>query len=220
MPKRRKGPSSSAVYRSQAVKQFTADLSNYSELRRGLSKDMRAQTMSKTELKGADQSAVNRYIEELNRWRGMGQAAKKSRASKGGSYPVEQLFQAAVRSGYYTGTDKAIVSAANLKLKTMTPDQARMELMENLNVLDRTRNQDFYKAKGYIEDGEWDPEEASDDMLREVVSSGFINQYPDIAQATVDEYIRRLGAGGAEEYASERSSYANDILAIAKMILG
>lgn len=220
MPKRKSTARPTAVYRHESVKQFTPDLSNYSELRRGLSKDMRAQTMSKTELRGADAGAVNRYIEELNRWRGMSQATKRSRAMKGGSAPVEQLFQAAIKSGYYSGTDKAIVSAANLKLKTMTPDQAKMELMEDLNTLDRTRNQDFYKAKGYIEDGVFDPEEASDDMLREVVSSGFINQYPDIAQATVDEYIKRLGAGGEEQYASERSSYANDILAIAKLILG
>lgn len=210
---------STAVYGGKAVKQFTSDLSNYSELRRGLSKDMRDQTLSKTELKQAG-PAVDRYIAELNRWRSMGQQAKKTRSSKEGAAPVEQLFRAAVKSGYYTGTDKATIAAANIKLKTMSKDQAKLELMEDLNALERTRNQNFYKALGYIEGGEWDPEEASDDMLREVVSSGFIDRYPDIAQATVDEYIRRLGDSGDEQYASERSSYANDILAIAKMILG
>lgn len=220
MASKRSKARSSAVYGGAAVKTFTEDLSNYSELRRGLSKTMREQTMSKTELRGADQSAVSRYIQELNRWRSTPQRQKAARAQTGGQAPVEQLFQAAVKSGYYSGTDKAIISAANLKLKTMDKDQAQRELMEDLNVLDRTRNQDFYKAKGYIEDGEWDPETATDDMLREVVSSGFINQYPDIAQATVDEYIRRLGAVGEEQYASERSSYANDILTIAKLILG
>lgn len=220
MAKRRSTAHPQAVYAGRSVKQFTSDLSNYSELRRGLSKDMRSQTMSKTELKGVDGNVVDKYIRELNAWRSESQLKKVTRARAGGSAPVEKLMTEAARSGYYTGTDKATIMTANLKLKTMSKEQAQMELMENLNALDRTRNQDFYKAKGYIEDGEWDPEQASDDMLREVVSSGFINEYPDIAQATVDEYIKRLGEGGEDAYASERSGYAQDILAIAKMIVG
>lgn len=220
MAARRSTARPSAVYGGKAVKQFTSDLSNYAELRRGLSKDMRSQTVSKTDLKASDTYAVDRYIEELNRWRSQSQASKTARASRSGSAPVERLFREALRSGYFAGSDKTVIAAANIKLKTMTKEQAQLELMEDLNTLDRTRNQDFYKAQGYIEDGVWDPEEASDDMLRSVVASGFIDQYPDIAEATINEYIKRLGDAGAEQYASERSSYANDILAIAKLILG
>ena len=40
-----------AVYRGSDVKLFSQDLSNYSELRRGLSPQMRAQTMTKKELR-------------------------------------------------------------------------------------------------------------------------------------------------------------------------
>lgn len=211
---------SGAVYRGQQVKQFTHDLTNYSELRRGLSPAMRAQTMSKTELRDVDARITDKYIEELNRWRGMSQAQKAGRAQASGSSPIEQLFNQAVKSGYFTGTDKATLMTANIKLKTMTKEQAKMELSEDLNVLDRTRSSDFYKAAGYLEDDNFDPQAATDDMLREIVVSGYIQNYPDISQSVIDEYIRRLGAGGADEYASEQSSYASDILAIAKLIIG
>lgn len=211
-----------AVYRGQGVKQFTHDLSNYSEIRRGLSPSMRAQTMTKTELNNVDARIVDKYISELNRWRGMSQAQKAERAGSGGSYPVEKLFNEVIKSGYVSGNDKAILNAASLKLKTLTKEQSKVELMEALNARDRTRSSDFYKAVGYLEDDAFDAEQATDDMLREIVVSGYINdpKYAALVDGIIDEYVKRLGPGGDAQLASERSSYINDIIKIAQMIVG
>ena len=58
-----------AVYRGGEVKTFRQDLSNYSELRRGLTPAMRAQTLTKTELKNVSPDVAIRYINALNEWR-------------------------------------------------------------------------------------------------------------------------------------------------------
>jgi len=218
----------SAVYRGHQVKQFSEDLTNYSEIRRGLSARMREQTLSKTELvkiqKGSEQGekATAKYIETLNLWRTASQAQKAGRAQAGGTEPVEKLFNEVLKSGYVDGADKAIIMAANLKLKTMSKSQAKTELMEALNTHDRTRSSDFYKAVGYLEDDNFDPDLATDSMLREIVVSGFLenSKYSDQAERLIAEYVRRLGEGGEGEYASERSAYISDVAAVAWMIVG
>lgn len=218
---RRSKAHAGAVYRSQRIKQFTHDLSNYSEIRRGLTPAMRAETLTKTELLKTDPRVVQQYIDQLNAWRNQSQLQKAQR-TQGGSAPVERLFNEMVKSGYVSGDDKARLAAASLKLKTMTKEQSRKEVMEGLNVSDRTRSSNFYKAVGYLEDDDFDESLATDDMLREIVVSGYIDdpKYAGQAESIIQEYIKRLGEGGETQYASERSSYINDVIKIAMTILG
>lgn len=216
---RRSSAHVTAVYGGSAVKSFQADLSNYASLRRGLSATMREQTLGVKTLKQASSEAQSAYINVLNDWREMSQAAKKERARS--QNPVEDIFKQAASSDFYNATERAEIAAANIKLKTMSADQAQVELMEGLNILDRSRNADFYAATYFLETDSFDPERATDDMLRQVISSGTAEQYPGQKEAIIKEYMRRLGETGdtTGAAASEVNSYRQDILALARMIL-
>ena len=231
----------SAVYRGAPVKTFSHDLSNYSQIRRGLSPAMRAQTMTKTELKQVRPDLVERYINELNRWRESPQLSKTQRGSeiiksssadkkvqKAGQDPTQTIFREALKSGYYEGDSnaKAKLMTASLKLSMMSKKDARKEMMEGLNTKDRTRNQDFYKAEYYLDEGKFDPEVATTDMLREIVSSGYVDEkYPDQAAKITKEYMKRLsGTGeadgiGAQALANERASFMEDLVSIDETII-
>ena len=63
-------------------KLFTSDLSNYAEIRRGLSPAMRKLTVSKTDLKKLTPDVQQSYIRQLNEWRMQGQAAKQATAKR------------------------------------------------------------------------------------------------------------------------------------------
>ena len=220
---------SSAVYRGVMVGSFESDLSNYAQMRRGLSKTMREQTLSKTTLskanltvsKATTETARETYIKTLNRWRQQSQAFKKARARY--ENPIETLFQNMSNNTYFNESERATLAAANIKLKTMTAEQAQEELRADLEVKNRTRNQDFYSARYFLEQGEFDPEEARDDMLSQLLGSGVAEEYPGEKDAILNEYARRLGAAGAadpgSQIASEAAAYKQDILAIAKLVL-
>lgn len=217
---------SAAVYRGREVSTFAHDLSNYSQLRRGLSPAMRAQTMTKKELSQVDPDKVEAYINALNQWRTSPQLEKVTRAQEIAQSPLEQIFQSAALSDFYSAQDKAAFLTANLKLKTMTSDLAQKRIKESLNLIDRLRGADFYKAKYYLDNDTFDPELASNDMLREIVITGYIENYPEAAEQAKAEYMKRLadvnvGAlSGSEEMASEANAYRRDLLGIAKSLIG
>lgn len=209
-----------AVYRGADVQVFSRDLSNYASLRRGLSARMREQTLGVKTLKKASADAQSTYINVLNQWRSQSQTFKKERAQE--ENPVEKLFRNVLDEDYYTDAEKVEIAAANIKLKTMGAKQARKELMAGLRARDAARDQDFYKADWFLQNDSFDPLKASDDMLRQLVDSGYVEkEYPGEADAILDEYLLRLGGGlGAEwERSSNAASYRQDVLEVAKMIL-
>lgn len=218
-----KTASSSAIYGGVSVQLFKRDLSNYSQLRRGLSPSMRAETLTKEELLQASPDLVAAYIEALNAWRERGQAFKKERARnmKG----VEELFK---RAGgnvkYYSANERVKIATANLRLKAMTKNASRFAIQEALNQVDRAHAgawytpTEFYKAKYYLDNGTWDPGESSDEMLRSVVMTGAIEKFDDdIINKTVDEYMVRIGGG--TDMASSNNAYRSDILGMAEVII-
>lgn len=214
-----------AVYRGKEVSTFAHDLSNYSELRRGLSPSMRAQTMTKTELRQVSPDVVERYINQLNQWRTAPQQEKATRAAQIAESPLEEIFATAAASKFFSPEEKATLLTANLKVKLMTPEQAKMELKESLNVANRLTSADFYKAKYYLDEDEFDPEQATDNMLYEVIMSGYIDKYPDVAKEAKEEYLKRLqeamdSVEFDQQYASEANAYKRDILGISKSIFG
>lgn len=224
MGKKIPGAQSRAVYRGKEVKTFAHDLSNYSEIRRGLSPAMRAQTMTKTELRNADPDAVERYIDMLNQWRTSPQAEKATRSAQTAQSPLEEIFSTAAASDYFTPTEKATLLTANLKVKLLTPAQAKMELKEALNAANRMTSADFYKAKYYLDEDEFDPELASDNMLYEIIMTGYVDKFPEQAQQVKDEYMKRLqealdSVQYDSQFASEANAYKRDILAISKQLL-
>lgn len=212
--------SATAVYRGADVQVFSRDLSNYASLRRGLSAAMREQTLGVKTLKKASADVQSTYINVLNKWRSQSQTFKKERAQI--QNPVEEVFKKMLDEDYYTDAEKVEIAAANIKLKTMDAKQARRELMEGLRAKDAARDQDFYKADWFLKNDMFDPTQATDNMLRQLVDSGYVEkEYPGQADAVLDEYLRRLGGGlGAEwERASNAATYRKDILALARMIL-
>ena len=218
---RKKTASPTAVYRGVAVQQF--DFQHYGTLRRGLSASMRSQTVGAQTLRSATTETQQKYLNALNKWRNMSQAEKAAKARP--ENPVESIFREAMNSDYFTGEEKTIIATAGLKLKTMDRQQVIRELLEGLNARDRKRSADFYKAEYYLDEDEFDPMLASDDMLREVISSGFIDGYdPQLAEKTKLEYIRRMTGGSTEddtgEIANLRAGYQEDILSLAASIVG
>ena len=181
---------------------------------------MREQTLGVKTLKKASADVQSTYINVLNKWRSQSQTFKKERAQI--QNPVEEVFKKVMDEDYYTDAEKVEIAAANIKLKTMDAKQARQELMEGLRAKDAARDQNFYKADWFLKNDMFDPTQATDDMLRQLVDSGYVEkEYPGQADAVLDEYLRRLGGGlGAEwERASNAAAYRQDILALARMIL-
>ena len=217
-----------AVYRGVPVSTFNQDLSNYSQLRRGLSKEMRARTMTKTELKQVTPETARQYIDILNQWRTDSQLAKAQRGNKKAfKDPTAQIFAEALKTGYFNGDAeaKAKLMTAGLKISRMDKDTARKEVTEALNAKDRTRSQDFYKADYYLDQGNFDPLQATDNMLREIVVSGYIDKYPDKADVSKEEYRRRIsGTGEADnigetELSNQRARFMEDLVSIADLII-
>lgn len=211
-------------------KLFEADLSNYAEIRRGLSPAMRAATPTKTALKRVDADTRADLINVLNDWRLQGQASKKASAHT--QEGVGSVLSSQAGSSYYSPSEKIKIQTAAIKLKTMDPRQAEWEIKEALNAAGRLHNQDFYKAQYYLDRGDWDVTQADDGMLTAILTGGTLPQYgDDIVDETVKEYVKRLygfssdDAGAFDALAqSEKSemqaNYYNDILNIAKVING
>lgn len=215
---------SHAVYRGQDVKLFGQDLSNYAELRRGLSPAMRQQTLTKKQLRDVSPDTVISYINALNEWRQSPQREKIVRGQATEISTLEGIFMRALRSDYYSPDEQAILAAANLKMKSMSQQQARMEIRENLNVIDRARGGDWYTptdywaTKFYMEHGEWDPTLASNNMLRVALTYGFMDDFPSYRAVTIEEFAaRNSGADVGTMLASEYAAHQEDILAVAKL---
>ena len=215
-------------------KLFLQDLSNYSEIRRGLSPAMRKATPLLKELKSVDAGMQQQIINELNDWRqsSQSQKIKGSQTAKGAA----QALTAAAGSDYYTPSQKVQLLTAGLKLRNMDPEQAEWEIRESLAVTGRLHNQDFYKAKYYLGDPEddasanvWDPAAATDAMLNEIIFTGGILQYDEkTIMDTIKEYLKRkpgttkknLNAKASTELTNVSASFYNDMLNIAKSING
>lgn len=216
-----------AVYRGREVVTFSHDLSNYAKLRSGLSSSMRAQTLTKAELSKATPEQIERYINELNIWRTTPQSEKLARAKASKTSGLETLFNKAVQSNYFSSAEKQAMATANLKLKNMSPEQARMELSENLNAIDRVHAGGFYNdpesyfdSKYYIDNGSWDPALANDDMLRCVIYNDMLTGKE--LEEAIEEFIDRIGETSEEQltgYASERAGVMEDLLGMAKLFL-
>lgn len=208
-------------------KLFLQDLSNYSEIRRGLSPAMRKATPSLKELKSVDAGMQQQIINELNEWRQSSQSQKISAAQS--AKGVISALGAAAQSDYYTSPQKAQIKLAGLKLRNMDPDAAAWEVRESLSTTGRLHNQDFYKAKYYLDDDVWDPSAATDSMLYEIIYTGGILQYDEkTIMDTIKEYLKRkpgttsknLNAKANTELTNVSASFYNDILNIAKSING
>lgn len=223
--KRKSTAAPHAVYRGQDVKLFAQDLSNYAQLRRGLSPAMRQQTLTKEQLRKVSPDTVISYINALNEWRQSPQREKIIRGQATEISTLEGIFLQGLQSDYYSPEQKAVMAAANLKMKSMPQQQARMEIRENLNAIDRARGGDWYTptdywaTKFYMEHGEWDPTLASNNMLRVALTYGFMDDYPRYKGVTLDEYAARNGADVEAMVASEVASYRQDILAVAKLFV-
>lgn len=223
--KRKSTAAPHAVYRGQDVKLFAQDLSNYAQLRRGLSPAMRQQTLTKEQLRKVSPDTAISYINALNEWRQSPQREKIIRGQATEISRLEGIFLQGLKSDYYSTEQKAVMAAANLKMKSMPPQQARMEIRENLNAIDRVHGGDWYTptdywaTQFYMEHNEWDPTLASDNMLRIALTYGLLADYPRYKDATMDEYESRNGGEFKSMLASEVASYRQDILAAAKLFV-
>ena len=209
------------AYNAQA-KLFASDLSNYSEIRRGLSPAMRKATPTLKELKSVDAATQQGLINALNDWRQQGQAQKiqASQLSKG----IGSVFSSAASSGFYSTQDKITLQTAGLKLRSMDKDRAEWELRESLGATGRLHNQDFYKAKYFLDGNEWAPEAATNAMLEAILFSGGILEYDEqTIRDTIKEYVKRAYGvlddleAESQERANLTGSYYNDVLNIAKL---
>ena len=215
-------------------KLFASDLSNYAEIRRGLSPAMRQITVSKTSLKKLTPDVQQAYIKQLNEWRMQGQAAKQASAHT--QEGVSSALLQAAKSNYFGDKEKAkvVFATAGLKLKTMSPKAADWEVKEALNAAGRLHDQAFYKAQYYLEGGTWDATKADSDMLISIIRGGTLQNYGDsIFDATVREFVRRTHGLSEEEMqdgfnemlvtreaANLEASYYSDLYDIARIITG
>ena len=209
-------------------KLFTSDLSNYAEIRRGLSPAMRKLTVSKTDLKKLTPDVQQSYIRQLNEWRLQGQAAKQASART--QEGVSSALLDAAKSNYYGTKEKVVFATAGLKLKTMNPKAADWEVKEALNAADRLHDQAFYKAQYFLDAGTWDEKKAETNMLISIIRGGTLKSYGDnIFNATVREYLERTHGISSGEITDEmvedarsdmEASYYSDMYDIARVITG
>ena len=212
-------------------KLFAYDLSNYAEIRRGLSPAMRKLTPTKTMLKQVDEHTRRTYIESINKWRSMSQGMKQQTA-----HTQEGLSNVLISQGknnYYSKSEQVTIMTAGLKLKTMDPQAAEWEIREALNASGRLHDTNFYKAQYYLDAGEWDPTQATNEMIQAVMSGGTLPKYGEnVIDQTIKEYMKRiynftesdgeeiLQAGADLEKQEMVAGYYNDILNISKMVVG
>lgn len=199
------------------AKLFLSDLSNYAEIRRGLSPAMRKATPTLRELRSVDAATQQGLINALNDYRRTAQREKiaASKFAEG----IGGVFDATIDSGYYQGSEKVLIQTAKIKLKSMSKQQAEWELREALGAVSRLRDQDFYKANYYYKDNKWDPTLATVEMLSSFITGGGLIKAPlNVIKATFKEYAKRTHGNAEKEQSAAIASYHNDILNIAKMI--
>ena len=211
-------------------KLFLPDLTNYAEIRRGLTPEMRKATPTKKELKQVDAVTREKLIHQLNDWRMMSGGEKRATAHMGDG--IAKVLSDAAGSNYYSASDKVKIMTAGLKLRTMDPRQAEWEIRESLNAAGRLHNQDFYKAQYYLDDDTWDPAQATNEMLQAIITGGTLQSYGEnVVTATIQEYVRRIYGFASDDVdafnwavdqarAQMQAGYYQDILNIAKVIIG
>lgn len=218
------------------VKTILPDLSNYAEIRRGLSKAMRDITPTKTMLKQVDAATRESFINQLNNWRQADQSVKIQMAKE--PEQIQEIFTVESKNNFYSKNEKVQLIRSNLKLRSMDQERAHMEVREAFNAYGRLRTRDYYKAKYYLDRGDWDPDKASFEMLSAIVNDAQLYRYN---QNTIDDTLRAYygdvyayelnglsdedKAAKLDEYvtvkgASLKASVLRDYLAISKLITG
>lgn len=209
---------------TKTVKLFEQDLSNYAQIRRGLSPAMRERTLTKTELKGKSADFVKNYIDQLNRWRSGTQSQKirYARAQKSEKKGVEAMLQKVLDEGYFDGEEEAQIRRALQQMEMSDKKTKEAALKNSFDLLSRTKNGAFYsesksywKAKKYVDDKSWDASKASDDMLRAVIASYDLGS--DAISSAASELLNREGGDGSG-FGSEQSENRAQLLALAELL--
>lgn len=209
---------------SRQVKLFEQDLSNYAQIRRGLSPTMRERTLTKTELKGKSADFVKSYIDQLNAWRTSSQAqkvryAKAQRKEKKG---LEAMLQKVLDEGYFDGEEEAQIRRALMRME-MADEKTKAKAVKNsFDLMSRTRNGAFYNTpqsywtvKKYVDDKNWDPRLSSDDMLRAAIAS--YDFPPEVVEEAAQELMTREGGDGSG-FGSEQAENRAQLLALSELI--
>jgi len=225
---------------AKSIRLFASDLSNYNDIRKGLTSKMRDQIPTRAQLMKATPDVRQNMIDTLNEWRQLSQKEKVKFQERAGTDYVK-VYKEESEDLYFTESERVEFATASLKLRMMTPDQAEWEMKESLNAVDRKHTKDFYKAMSYIEDDIFDEAQASDEMLSEIIKDGGMSletkskdgkktiSHKDIFERALKEYLdRKYGAMNMsrvkksemywEEYADKMASYHQDLLSAARLI--
>lgn len=209
---------------TRIVKLFEQDLSNYAQIRRGLSPAMRERTLTKTELKKKSSAFVQRYIEQLNAWRTSSQATKirYAKAQKKPKTGLEKMLQKIIDDGYFEGEEEAQIRRAMMRLEMADEKSKAAAIKNSFDLLSRTKNGAFYtesksywKAKKYVDDKSWDASKATDDMLRAVMSSYDLDD--DTIATAATELLTREGGDGSG-FGSEQAENRAQLLALSELV--
>ena len=129
-------------------------------------------------------------IDTLNEWRQLSQKEKVAFQERAGTDYVK-VYSEQSKNLYFTESERVEFATASLKLRMMTPDQAEWEMKESLNAVDRKHSREFYKAMSYVEDDEFDENQASDEMLSEIIKDGgqALKARPDVFERALKAYL-------------------------------
>jgi len=215
---------------AKSIRLFASDLSNYNDIRKGLTAKMRSQIPTRAQLMQATPDVRQNMIDTLNEWRQLSQKKKVAFQERAGTDYVK-TYSDQSKNVYFTESERVEFTTASLKLRMMTPDQAEWEFKESLNAVDRKHSREFYKAMSYIEADEFDENMASDEMLSEILKDGgqALKTRPDVFEKALKAYLDRkygsLKISRAkksemywDEYADKMASYNQDVLAAARLI--
>lgn len=215
-----------------ASKIFNKDLSNYAEIRRGLTPEWRKLTPTKKQLQSISPDVKDAFIQSLNDWRALSIKDKTAHAKALGS--KASLFFQTGASKYLSTSERVEVLTAGLKLRAERPDLAKWDLREAVNMVDRTHGHDWYVAHQYLDDDkdgqqeDFNPEQATDSMLVElledpqgldentfdsIMKEYFKRTFPN---ATPDEIEQMV----AEQRPGLMAGYYGDLLIAARTING
>ena len=215
---------------AKSIRLFASDLSNYNDIRKGLTSKMRAQIPTRAQLMQATPDVRQNMIDTLNEWRQLSQKEKVAFQERAGTDYVK-VYSDQSKNLYFTESEQVEFATAAFKLRMMTPDQADWEMKESLNAVDRKHSREFYKAMSYVEADEFDENLASDEMLSEIIKDAgqALKAHPDVFERALKAYLdRKYGAMKIsrvkksemywEEYADKMASYNQDLLAAARLI--
>ena len=215
---------------AKSIRLFASDLSNYNDIRKGLTSKMRDQIPTRAQLMQATPDVRQNMIDTLNEWRQLSQKEKVAFQERAGTDYVK-VYSDQSKNLYFTESERVEFATASLRLRMMSPDQAEWEMKESLNAVDRKHSREFYKAMSYVDNDEFDENQASDEMLSEIIKDGgqALKARPDVFERVLKAYLdRKYGAMKMsrvkksemywEEYADKMASYNMDLLAAARLI--